>query len=634
MVSIVLEECAFTPPEIIQTTGGPFILRKGTTTPRFEELFRKHRNELVSQGFIQSNMFGGGVIWWRPAPQIDDPLAQGETDTDFQPPVPEGMELKPFQRAGVEHLWKRWKERKQGAIVADEMGLGKSCQAIAFVNTIEASNVLLVCPASLKINWVREIDMWSTQDLSVAVLDGRKAEVPASGYVIVNYDIVRSLQSKLRKVEWDVIVCDEAHMLANPAAGRTGALIGPRAGTEGVSTKFWVMLTGTPMPNRPIELQSMLRKVEPEVFSNRSQYANRFCDFEACGNNLGASNLGELRELLRPIMIRRLKAQVMKDLPARTFRLIPLPPTSEMEMVLDREQQAFGLSAKAKADIEERIASATSEADLSQALSSLRPKDVKLQGHLMAERAALGVAKVDSMVREIRETMKTEDKVVVMVNHREVVEMLARNIPDLNPVFLHGGVTKKRRQEAVDRFQQDPDCRAFVGTIRAAGVGLTLTAAATMIFGELDWTPAWVQQAADRCHRIGQVRPVTVKILAVEGSIDQIMASLLIRKASIAHEVLDSRKRRERSASPARIGETSSRQVQRHEVKRLVWAGRRLMNQSNRANGQGFSRFDMPKARFLLGKEDPSDLEIQELSRILRKYRRQLRPDEVEIVGA
>lgn len=632
-LSLTLQAVSFSPAEIVQTRNGPFILRKGCANAGFLQLWAKRKSELVNHGFMLSTMFGAdGVVWWRPAPQIEDPLAQGETDTDFDPPVPEGFTLKPFQRAGVEHCFRRWKEGKHGAIIADEMGLGKTPQAAVFTNTIGASNILIACPASLKLNWEREMALWSTQDLPVTIIHTGKDEIPDGGVVIVNYDLVSAQRARLRKVNWDVTICDEAHMLANPAAARTGALIGPRSGAEGVPSKFWLMLTGTPMPNRPIELQPLLRKTEPEVFSNRADFSMRFCDFEICGNNKGASNLHELRGLLKPVMIRRLKVQVMKDLPPRTFKLIPLPPSQSMKMVLDRERQAWGLTKEAEQEIAERIASAKSDGDLSAVLSALRPKSVTIQGHLMAERAELGLAKVDQIVEQVRDAWKTDDKVVVMVNHRAVVDRLAARLGDMNPVFLHGGVTKRLRQEAVDRFQNDPDCHLFVGTIRAAGVGLTLTASATMVFGELDWTPAWVQQAADRVHRIGQVRPVMVRILAVEGSIDQIMAQLLVRKAGIAHEALDSKApttRRTRVVSTT----TGMRIVKPSEVKCLLWAGRRLLSQSNRADGNGFSRFDAPKARVLWSKEDPEPDEVQEMARILRKYRKQLRPDELNIVN-
>ena len=233
--------------------------------------------------------------------------ASRATDADIDIPVPDGLEYMPFQKAGIAYA-----QGRDGVLIADEMGLGKTIQAIGIINVNpEIKRVLVICPASLRINWKREIEKWQTRPMSVAILTSKDIEtLPGADIIIVNYDILKKVRVALRTIEWDVLVCDEAHYMKSNKAQRTREVIGRNVRVQGkwtkdpapIDAKVKLFLTGTPISNRPIESWTLLNTLAPTVFKNWKFFTSRYCAAHNDGWGMdvsGASHLDELQDKAR-----------------------------------------------------------------------------------------------------------------------------------------------------------------------------------------------------------------------------------------------------------------------------------------------------------------------------------------------
>jgi len=504
-----------------------------------------------------------------------------------------------YQRAGVASILARRNAGCRGIIVGDEMGLGKTAQALLTINSDpRVRTTLIVCPASLRLNWALECAMWLARPAAIHIVDSAVKVPPSvlaragahtitSGpvppadatIVIANFDRTRAkrikdaegnviatltnaLQDSLMARSWDLLVIDEAHRLKNAKALQTVACFGTKA-KRGVAavpglaqrSSFLLLLTGSPIPNKIVELWPLLDAVAPEAFPSFFGFAKRYCDAhqeEVARDKTvwimdGASNLEELQGVLRSTcLIRRLKADVLHDLPSKTRQLVVLP--------LNGAAAAVGRETAAWEEYEEDVEELRAQADLAHAAGDMvayeiavarlrKAQTVAFEG-LSKHRHAVAVAKVPAVIAHIEALLEDGvQKLVVMAHHRDVVAAIVAGMPaGTNPVSLTGDTSMADRQAVVDRFQTDPTCRVFVGNIQAAGVGITLTAASTMVFAELDWVPANVSQAEDREHRIGQTANVLIQHLVFDGSLDQRMAEILIAKQAIADAALDTRR--------------------------------------------------------------------------------------------
>ena len=428
-------------------------------------------------------------------------------------PHPPGLEYLPYQQAGV-----AWSRDKAACLFGDEMGLGKTIQAIGYLNCHpQVASVLIVCPASVRLNWARELDKWLVS--------------PCVETVILSYGMLHKADLSRH---YDVVILDEAHYIKDVKAKRSALCRKIRAGRK-------IALTGTPILNRPIELWHLLHWLDPVAWpmSSYASYATRYCKahqrririrgrqaFRYVWDVSGASNLDELREKTRALMIRRLKMDVLKELPPKRRQIIEL--------------SAHGLGAGLKAQLKD------CQAKIDEIERKYRHDVQKLESALqvawneMAEvRHAVGRFKVEAATEIIHDAVASCGKVVVFAHHRDVIRSLQEALVDYRPVVLTGSTPHPARQAAIDAFQTDPHVKVFIGQIQAAGVGITLTAASLVIFAELDWTPGVVTQAEDRCHRIGQRDSVLVQHLVVDGTIDAHMAKTLVRKQETITQALD-----------------------------------------------------------------------------------------------
>lgn len=508
-------------------------------------------------------------------------------DANIQVPLPYGVNLRPYQRAAVAY----YKARKH-VLVGDEMGLGKSIEAIAMVNaTPSASRILVICPATLKENWRREIETWDEQQGTVIVCDDA-SEVPETfagrTWCICNTDrlVAAKVRGKderqeragglwttLMLVQWDALVIDEAHRLRNPKAARTPRVLGASK-TIGVAAQAGLVqqsrrviaLTGTPIPNRVRELWPLINALAAETFRKKGDFLFRYCGprqeeiikrgghGEKCKvwNFDGASNLDELQGKLRDtIMIRRTKADVLKELPAKTRRILPLP-SDALKREADAERSGwlklYPRMDEARAEI--LLAEAMGDAfSFEDALDKLDTEIGTINiATIAAERKALALAKIPLVLERGEALLEQTPKLVVMAHHHEVVEQYAREFGDrgFQTVRVYGPSTMDERQEAIDRFQNDPNVRVFVGSLHAAGVGLTLTAASAMIMAEWDWQPSVNIQCEDRIHRISQQRAVLIEYPIVDGSIEAVVLACVLRKQSVIDQALDAPSRDQR----------------------------------------------------------------------------------------
>jgi SWI/SNF-related matrix-associated actin-dependent regulator 1 of chromatin subfamily A len=417
-------------------------------------------------------------------------------------------ELFAYQRTGASFLGGRHR-----ALLADGMGLGKSPQAIAACDAVGARRVAVICPAVARINWQREFDRWS--------------KIPDRELFIESYDKVAQrgdAHSRIKAMQPDVLILDEAHYLKTRTSKRTKALYGQYCRGDGlvaVAERVW-LLTGTPAPNDVSEIYSHLKALWPELLpapGTYEAYVKAYTVFESTPYGLkilGNKNIKELREKLKPIMLRRRAEDVLKDLPAITWS----------DVAIEAEQVRIDDTQPEVAELLEALKNDTPLPD-STAMASIR--------------RLTGMAKAPAIARLLAEELATKayDKVIVFAHHKAVIQHLEEALREFSPVVITGETPPKVRQAAIDSFQASPRVRVFIGNIQAASTAITLTAASQVVFAEASWTPADNAQAAKRAHRIGQTRPVMVRMISLAGSIDEAVTRVLARKSRLVSQLLE-----------------------------------------------------------------------------------------------
>ncbi len=424
-------------------------------------------------------------------------------------------ELYQFQSEGVSFF----EQHNGNAINADEMGLGKTIQTLAWLQLHpELRPAIIVVPASLKLNWAREAEKWMDHP-RISILSGTSVKRPKGDIIIVNYDILYAWVDCLLSMYPKVLVTDECHYYKTNRAKRTKAIkkLGKRI-------DHIIPLSGTPIENRPIEIYNAWKLVDPTNCPNYRSFIKTFCAAKHTGfgwNVSGASNEMELHRLLTSsVMIRRLKADVLKELPDKIYSFVPMRLKNRPEYI-EAEHDFIAFLRKYKG------AEAAERAESAEALVAIEGlKQLAVDGKLSA------------CIEWIHDFLEINDKLVVFATHKSIIEALMKEFGKV-AVKIDGSVSTAARQKAVDAFQTDPNIHLFVGNIRAAGVGITLTASSNVAFLELPWTPGALNQAIDRCHRIGQRDCVNVYFLLAAHTIEERIAKLLDDKRKILDAVLD-----------------------------------------------------------------------------------------------
>lgn len=450
------------------------------------------------------------------------------TSSDIQVPCRQGLAYLRYQLAAIEFL-----RKNKHTLLADEMGLGKTIEVAGFINSLdEPSAILVVCPASLKLNWYRELHKWMVRDVSIQIVFGADP-INHCDITIINYDLL-DRHATLADKHWQVVIGDESSAIKNHKAHRTRIFCKLKA-------DYRILLTGTPVPNRPVELFTSLRWLKPDIWGNWGKFVLRYCSahMSRWGFDVsGASNLEELNKLIRSyVMMRRLKKDVLPELPPKFRQIIEIP--CDDPDIAANEMQLFHKwrSTQAKIKMLERKAKKTRHEDeFALEISKLRMFSFLQFQELSKMRHSTALYKVPTVIAHISAALEA-GKVVCFCHHKDVAEQIIKHFPG-ETVSLSGSDSAKDRDRAVQQFQENDHVRLFVGSLRAAGVGITLTASHHVIFAELDWTPSVISQAEDRLHRVGQKENILVQHLVLQDSVDCMMAKRIVAKQQNINKIL------------------------------------------------------------------------------------------------
>jgi SNF2 family DNA or RNA helicase len=404
-------------------------------------------------------------------------------------------------------------------ILADDMGVGKTTSATIAALETNAKKVLIICPASLKINWEREIRNYT--DRSIFICEGKNFSLEHD-FVITNYDILKNFydlkdkdNSFIGKFNPELIIIDEAHYIQNGQAQRTKLVnhFSKKADT------LW-LLTGTPMTNRPMNYFNLLQLIESPVAQNWMAYAIRYCQgyqFKAGNRKIwnvsGASNLEELRDRTSKQVLRRLKTEVL-DLPEKIITPVYLRLKSKLYEGLMGEYFDWYRT----------------KGEESKSLTIQFTK-------LMKVRQVIAEEKIEHTIELAQNIIDQEKKVIIFTNFTDTLNRIADHFGK-QAVRLDGSSSKPQRQYAVDQFQENDKIKVFVGNVKAAGVGLTLTAAESVIINDLSFVPGDLSQAEDRAYRYGQKNNVLVYYPIFENTIEGSIYDIVNSKKSVIETVM------------------------------------------------------------------------------------------------
>lgn len=402
-------------------------------------------------------------------------------------------------------------------ILADDMGLGKTTSTIIAALETGAKKIMIICPASLKINWQREIENYT--DRSTSIIEGKKWE--DADFIIINYDIIKNFHDEKNKKEsiilnskFDLVIIDEAHYIQNKQAQRTKLI------NDFVSKvdRLW-LLTGTPITSRPINYYNLLNLIDSPVAVNWMAYVKRYCNgfqFRAgkrkVWNVSGASNLEELRDRTKPQVLRRLKENVL-DLPDKIITPVYLRLRSKQ--------------------YEELMGDYYDWYDKSGEADSLTLQFTKLT----QVRQCIAQEKVSSTIELCENIIEQDKKVIVFTNFTKTLEMILEHFGK-KAVRLDGSMNQRERQASVDKFQNDDSVKVFVGNIKAAGTGITLTSGEAVVMNDLSFLPSDHSQAEDRAYRYGQKNNVLVYYPIFDNTIEGIIYDILRKKKDIFETVM------------------------------------------------------------------------------------------------
>jgi SWI/SNF-related matrix-associated actin-dependent regulator 1 of chromatin subfamily A len=404
-------------------------------------------------------------------------------------------------------------------ILADDMGLGKTTSTIIAALETGAKKILIICPATLKINWKREIENYS--DRPIFIVEGKKFS-SEEDFVIINYDIIKNFHdpknkegSLISNAGFDLVIIDEAHYIKNAQALRTKLINDIVKKID----RLW-MLTGTPMTSRPIDYYNLLHLVDSPVASNWMAYVIRYCagyQFKAgprkVWNVMGSSNLEELRDRTSGTILRRLKENVL-DLPDKIITPVYLRLKSkEYEDVMGEYYDWYDKNP-----------------DESKSLTVQFTKLTKVRQIIANEKVSQTIELAENIIEQGK-------KVIIFCNFTESLDKICEHFGK-SAVKLDGSMTKTSRQHSVDEFQNNEKIKVFVGNIKAAAVGITLTSAEVVIFNDLSFLPSDHAQAEDRAYRYGQKNNVLVYYPIYDNTIEGIIYDIINEKKKVIATVM------------------------------------------------------------------------------------------------
>lgn len=415
--------------------------------------------------------------------------------------------------------------------LCDEPGLGKTIQAIISLNAVTKINpTIVVCPPFLALNWQKELNEWSTRPLSIYIARKTSELINFKNDVIIIPDsilIANKIINQFYNHKFDFLIIDEAHRFKNNTAKRTLAIETVAKNCERI-----IALSGTPMPNRPIELFTMTKLLCWSAIDKltRHEYGLRYCAAYHTGfgwDYNGATRMKELSEKLKSnFMLRRKKKDVLKELPDKIIQILEIQPNSKEQVYLNREQN------EVKAELKK------AQLEMSQFLLGAQSQNIMGQiSEVRKELAFLKTNRIKELIDDILEN--PNQKLLVFGYHNEPLKELAKICDEYDPMLIQGDTPKDKRDFIVQLFQNDTDKRLIIGNYQACGVGLTLTAADRVLFLEPSWVPAENEQAIDRTHRIGQKNSVLAQFVVYRGSLDEMILKSNFNKTSVIDKIIN-----------------------------------------------------------------------------------------------
>jgi ERCC4-related helicase len=418
------------------------------------------------------------------------------------------------------------------AVLADDMGLGKTIQGVGVAELLarEAGirKVLVICPASLKAQWRNEIHRFCDRD--VQLISGPVAErgrqyANDAFFTVCNYEQVLRDILPIEQIPWDLIVLDEGQRIKNWEAKTTRVV-------KGLKSRFALVLSGTPLENRLDELYSVVQFIDDRRLGPGFRFFNTYRIVDDRGKVLGYKNLGQLRERLRPILLRRTRESVKLQLPERTDEIVRITPTEEQKGLHDTHMQIVATIVAKKF---------LTEMDLLRLRAALLMCRMSANStFLVTKEKPAYSSKLERLAELFDDLVAEEGRKVVLFSEWTTMLDLIEPLLDKRVRFvrLDGSVPQKQRQELVHEFQTDASCRFFL-TTNAGSVGLNLQAANTVINVDLPWNPAVLEQRIARAHRMGQTQPVQVFVLVTEGTLEENLLTTLEAKRELALAALD-----------------------------------------------------------------------------------------------
>lgn len=396
------------------------------------------------------------------------------------------MKLYPYQKKGVAFI-----KKNRNVLLMDEQGLGKTAQVISAVKVLSAYPTLIICPASVKEVWVNEFKKWHPNITPTVDTYEKNCRV-----MITNYERLPRLVDKIMGVKWEMLVCDESHYIKNKKTKRTSLV-------KEISKIAYrkILITGTPVLNKPIELVSQLDILGVmKHFGKDWDFIKRYCaPYQTpYGWNLdGHDNLKELYRELKPFALRRKKADVLKQLPSKKHEFIPIPLTN----------------IRAYKNAERRYENMVT-----------KENQLVVAHHL---RSLCVEGKKKYVIDWIKDFIQSGEKLVIFMYHKSMQEILKEEFPEASTVF--GGQTAQSKAKNIQEFQEGSS-PIILCSLQSAGVGITLTSASNIVFVEYPWNAGLLNQAIDRVHRISQTKPVTIWHLYGKDTIEQRMMCMIEHK--------------------------------------------------------------------------------------------------------
>lgn len=471
---------------------------------------------------------------------------------------PEGLELFPFQKEMVEFI----DSTNCKCLITEQMGLGKSIEVIGYLNLHpEIKPILIICPASLKINWLKELQKWLIdKNKKIIILTSKNLKSEFSNLksesciLIINFDILGKLEKEIKNWRPELIVVDEAHKLKNIRTKRYQAF---KYMFENIDKK--ILITGTPIMNRPVEIFPLIHYIKPDEFFNFWSFVKRYCGATSNGYGWefkGAENLDELRYRLRRFMLGRTKKEVMKDLPEKIRSVIELSDANggmKGSKELEKKSKELIEEMKKMKNLKSEIENLENQNLKLNFLNSDGIEKMNKMKELMKNSIAMRMVEINNLMRQavevkfdsslkfIIDIVEQDEKVVLFCWHKDIIEKFEKAFQEIGikSVKVTGDVSLINRDKAVQDFQNNPNVKIFIGNIQAAGVGLTLTAANKVVFMEFDWSPANMLQAEDRCHRISQKNAVNVYYLVTPNSIEVNFINMLFKKLMVINKIME-----------------------------------------------------------------------------------------------